>query len=251
MKLIDVYRDSKRVYTELYIPEGQKDSYPTVIFSHGFTATGRNQVHFAEVLNDAGFGLCLFDFCGGGFDSRSDGSSLQMSVMTEVEDLRAVYKAVADEAGVDSGNLFLMGNSQGALVSSLLALELEDQLKALVLNFPAFSIPESTRESYPEPDRIPDKTEIFDFPVGAVYHRDIWELDIFEKIGRFKKNVLIVHGSKDEIVPLSFSEKAREIYENAELLVIEGAGHGYTLSEDRILLKRTIEFINRQINIKK
>lgn len=44
-----------------------------------------------------GFATYNFDFCGGGFGSRSAGTMLEMSVLTEAEDLNAIidhFKAV-------------------------------------------------------------------------------------------------------------------------------------------------------------
>lgn len=38
---------------------------------------------------------------------------------------------------------------------------------------------------------------------------------------------LASHGSADRIVPLSYSDRAAEVYEDAEYHVIDGAGHGF------------------------
>jgi len=248
MKKIDVTRDGKRVYTELYVPEGDSGAYPVIILSHGFTAYGGSQAHLAKPLNDAGIALCLFDFCGGGFESRSEGSSREMSVLTEVEDLRVVYNAVVGEEGIDPDKVFLMGNSQGGFVSSLLAAQLEENLRGLILNFPAFVIPEDTRKRYPDREAIPEESTVFDFPLGAVYHRDAWGIDVYGEIGKFRKPVLLVHGDQDDIVPIGFSERAVETYENARLHVIPGAGHGYNREQDEELLNVTVEYIREQLS---
>ncbi len=52
--------------------------------------------------------------------------------------------------------------------------------------------------------------------------------DLYEHITAYTGPVLILHGDKDPIVPLSYSEKARDVYENAELIVYSGQGHGFT-----------------------
>ncbi len=247
MKKLDVVRDGLKVYAELYLPEGSQDSWPIVIFSHGFTAYGGSQEHFAKVFNDAGLGLCLIDFCGGGWKSRSEGSSLDMSVMTEVADLKAVYQVVRKEKGVDPQSIFLMGNSQGGVVSALFSLEVQESIKGLILNFPAFIIPSSSKATYKDLREVPDSTEIFGFPIGKRYYEDIWDLDIYDRIKSFEKEVLIVHGDQDPVVPLSFSEKALETYPHARLKVIQGAGHGYNKDEDMILLAETFDYIRERL----
>ena len=42
---------------------------------------------------------------------------------------------------------------------------------------------------------------------------------------------LILHGGKDPIVPLSYSERAVEVLKNAELIVYPGQGHGFMGSQ--------------------
>lgn len=42
----------------------------------------------------------------------------------------------------------------------------------------------------------------------------------------------MIYGNVDSIVPLSFSEKAVETYDSAQLEVLTGAGHGFS-GEDR------------------
>ena len=44
-------------------------------------------------------------------------------------------------------------------------------------------------------------------------------------IGQYKEDVLILHG--DGIVPLRHSERAVDVYENAELIVMERQSHGF------------------------
>lgn len=56
---------------------------------------------------------------------------------------------------------------------------------------------------------------------------DMWNYDVYEEIGNYENNVLLIHGSADNIVPLSYSEKALKKYRSARLEVLSGAGHGF------------------------
>ena len=49
----------------------------------------------------------------------------------------------------------------------------------------------------------------------------------YDLIADYTQDVLIIHGTADTVVPLSYSERALEVYQNAELITIEGAGHGF------------------------
>lgn len=63
--------------------------------------------------------------------------------------------------------------------------------------------------------------------VGKTYYERLLDYDFCKVIGKFDKDFLIIHGDRDNIVPLSYSEKAVEVYPSAELVVIIGAGHGF------------------------
>ena len=60
---------------------------PAVIFSHGFGGNYQVGTQYARGLAAKGYVVYCFDFCGGSPDSRSDGSTLEMSIFTEQKDL--------------------------------------------------------------------------------------------------------------------------------------------------------------------
>ncbi|MCM1194118.1 MAG: hypothetical protein NC548_42425 [Lachnospiraceae bacterium] len=56
---------------------------------------------------------------------------------------------------------------------------------------------------------------------------DMMDYDVYEEIGSYEKKVLLMHGSADSIVPISYSERAAEVYEDVDYHVMDGAGHGF------------------------
>ncbi|MEM7542867.1 MAG: prolyl oligopeptidase family serine peptidase [Pseudomonadota bacterium] len=69
-------------------------------------------------------------------------------------------------------------------------------------------------------------------------------------LDRLKVPVLLVHGDRDRRVPYSQSKLLFELLrghgKRAELLTLEGAGHGYTRTRDRLrALQATLDFIDR------
>ena len=109
------------IYAVLYRPIGEETPRPTVIFSHGYGDTNRGGSRYAQTLARQGYLVCCFDFRGGGPGSQSDGSNLDMTIFTEQFDLETVLDALRQRDDVDSGNLFLLGNSQGGVVSAITA----------------------------------------------------------------------------------------------------------------------------------
>lgn len=225
-------RDGLRIYGELYEPAGATGETPLVAISHGFCSSYRDTARDAERLAAAGSRCYVFDFCGGSPGSASDGDFLDMSVLTEESDLEAVMDGLRDQGLVEPGRLFLMGESQGGLVSALVAARRPDDVAGLVLLYPALNIPDGARERFSSADEIPETVEgLFGTTVGRRYYADILDLDPFARIGAYEGPVLIAHGDADDVVPLAYSERAAATYVEVQLHVVPGAGHGFTDDE--------------------
>ena len=222
----------KDIFGVLYTPaQGTAASsggaFPLVIFSHGFGASHQLMRGYAEAAARLGFAAYIFDFCGGSTASRSSGSNLSMSIFTEQEDLRDVIALLSARPDIDPERLFLCGESQGGLVSALTAAAMPDSVRGLILLYPALCIPDDARRRFASVAAIKDvNTELW-MPVGRSYYERLLDFDVFARIGAYKKPVLIIHGSKDEVVNESYSHRAQKEYKDAELHIIEGAGHGF------------------------
>ena len=94
---------------------------PVAIVSHMFMVNYKLTVKYARFLAENGYLSVCYDFNGGGLFSKSDGKSVNMSVLTEVADLEAVIAAVLKHEKADASRLMLMGCSQGGFVSALVA----------------------------------------------------------------------------------------------------------------------------------
>ena len=73
-------------------------------------------------------------------------------------------------------------------------------------------------------------------------------MDAYEEISKYHGDVLICHGDKDQVVDLSYSEKAVEAYDNAELKVIEYAEHGFQAKTAKKATEYTLEFLDAHVN---
>ncbi len=84
-----------------------------------------------------------------------------------------------------------------------------------------------TEQADLETEEIPDTYYFMWMDVGRAYFEPLIGYDIYEDIGAYDRDVLLIHGDADSIVPLSYSERALEVYPSARLEVISGAGHGF------------------------
>lgn len=220
-------RDGNQIYGVVYIPQEAGQQMPAVIFSHGFGGNYQVGAQYAEALAAKGYVVYCFDFCGGSPESLSDGSTLEMSIFTEQADLEAVIAMIQNLDYVDSDNLFLIGTSQGGAVSAITAADHQEEIRGAILLYPAFCLVDMTKERFDSVEDIPDTYFSLWMTVGRTYAENLLDYDIYEEISGYEKDVLILHGDADGIVPLSYSEKALEVYPSAQLEVLPGARHGF------------------------
>lgn len=220
-------RDGNTIYGVAYVPQGIEGELPAVIFSHGFGGNYQVGIPYAEALAGKGYFVYCFDFCGGSSDSRSDGSTLEMSLFTEQADLEAVLNMIRLIPEVDSGNIFLMGTSQGGAVSAITAAARREGVKGAILLYPAFVMVDHAKDRFKSVEEIPDTYHLMWMTVGRAYAEKLLDYDIYEAISVYDRDVLILHGDADSIVPLSYSERALEVYPSAKLMILPGAGHGF------------------------
>lgn len=236
-------RDGKQIYGVIYIPQNAGDKIPTVIFSHGFGGNYQVGAGYAEALAKKGYAVYCFDFCGGSTGSRSDGSTLEMSIFTEQADLEAVLGMIREQPFVDGDNIFLMGTSMGGAVSAITAAAHEEEIQGAILLYPAFVIVDDVKERFAGAEDIPDTYYHMWMTVGRVFAEDLLDYDIYEAISAYKKDVLLIHGDADGIVPLSYSEKAAEVFDSAKLEILPGAGHGFYGKDAEQAIAWTLEYL--------
>lgn len=244
-KPLTVQRDGKNIYAEMYVPKNGKEKMPAVIFSHGYNGSGRDGQAHAETLAAMGFAMCCYDFCGGSSYSRSDGATTEMSIFTEQADLEAVLEAVRSLDYIDANNIFLIGASQGGAVSAMAAADNAEKIRAVVLLYPAFVIPDDARLAMSVFTELPDTYKLMGMTIGRAYYEKLADYDIYEDIKGYGGDVLIIHGDRDTLVPLSYSKKAVDVYPSAELKVIEGAGHGFSGEAEKKSVEYMAGFLTR------
>ncbi|MCM1259228.1 MAG: alpha/beta hydrolase [Roseburia sp.] len=218
--------DGKELYGVLYKPEAE-GKMPLIIFSHELGCTHSTGADYAEYYAKKGIAVYAFDFRGGGYGSRSGNDMSKMSVMTEKEDLLAVYDEAKTWDFVDTEKIVLLGASQGGYVATIAAFERED-IAGLICIYPAYLVQDSVKEEFASYDDIPETFSFLGwFTAGKCYAADVWDYDIYEHMGEYEKPVLLLHGNRDGVVPSSYSQRASEVFPDADYHIIKNAGHGF------------------------
>ena len=225
------YSDGRMIYGRYYIPKDGKGDFiegsDLIVIAHGFGGTYKSVETCAKKAVEDGNSVYIFDFIGGAVESSSSGNMEEMSLLTEVRDLKFIISKLKRLNTVNPEKIFLSGVSQGGAVAAIVAKEIPGDIQGLVLISPAFNIPDNVRNKYKTKEEIPETPIMLGERLGKIYCLDVYDMDIWSKIAGYDKPVLIIHGSGDKLVPISYSRRAAEIYKNASFLEVGRAGHGY------------------------
>ena len=213
------FRDHLRIRGTVFLPTG-KINLPAAIVCHEFMTNRLFSYPYAIALARSGYVAFCFDFCGGVLLSSSDGSSRNMSVLSEIEDLRSVVTFVEGQKYVCDVPILLMGCSQGGLVAALIAAEMREKIGGLILQYPALSIPDDARKGTMlwmkfDPQHIPEHMHSGPMRLGECYVRDVITIDTFSAITKYTGKLLFIQGDKDKIATISNSQKATKAYKEA------------------------------------
>lgn len=242
-----VQAEGHTLYGELLRPVGVNAPLPTVICCHGFGSSYKLcKSTMGMCFAKSGYQVYCFDFYGGNKRSKSGGSMLEMSIFTEREDLDAVIDAIYNLPEVDKEHLYLLGESQGGCVAGITAPRHEAKLRALILYYPAFCIPEDAQKKFSCVEDIPEVSKTFGLDVGKRYNEKLLGYDIYKDISGFSKPVLILHGDKDTVVDISYGKRAADVYPHAAFKLYPGESHGFMGKGKLQAAKDSYEFLQQQ-----
>lgn len=232
-----VYGPQGGLAMDISLPEGfnpQTDHCPLVILMHGIFSSKDflPMPQLAKELARKGMASVRFDFGG---HWHSEGQMINMTIAKELEDARAVYEYVSSLPFVSG--IALLGHSQGGVVASMFAGILSEEGRApsaLVLLAPGSVIKEACQGGHFfgnvfDPANPPEYIKCFGmFKLGREYMLSSQKLEIYETAAMYHGPACIIHGDKDNTVPLWCSERYVQIYSNPEFHMIAGENHRFS-----------------------
>ena|SRR3989344_6967677 len=240
----------KKIGGYFYLPEG-KGPFPTVILVHGFgggTHELKNKF-MCEALVENGFAAFMFDF----YDKPNGVSEFpieETSVSLQLKILKAATVFAATRAFVEPTQIGLVGHSLGGMTVLLYA-PIDQRIKALVVQSGVSDF--HLIKSYNNPEWKQKGYMLFEKSWGEMkinysFIEDGRKFDVYTKAKEIRCPVLVVHGDKDESVPLEQSQKLmRFLKKRDKLVVIPGAPHGY---KDEVLEEVTsllVKFMRKRL----
>ena len=224
---LDCVSNGNRIWGQIFMPEGMKKDVPLVIIGHGYNSSYRETQPYAEALASHGVAACIFDFCGGSMNSRSEGKTTEMSVFTESADMEAIMKASESWKGIDDDRLVLMGCSQGGLVASITAAANADRVHSLILIYPALMIGSDAVHRHPKEAITSERFNLRGLDISHVYYDRLLDYNVYEDIRRYRNPVVAIYGDEDPVSANDSMEKAEASFGEFDIRVISGGKHGF------------------------
>ncbi|MGE9289442.1 MAG: alpha/beta hydrolase [Puniceicoccales bacterium] len=192
------------------------------VLGHGVTANKDRPIltETAKAINAIGIDTLRFSFAGNG---DSEGDFRDANISKEVGDLGAVLDKVAE-----GRKILYVGHSMGGAVG-VLRTAMDSRIQGLIslagmVNTKTFAETEFGEE-------IPDEGCMWEddsCPLSSSYMKDLCEtiVSVAPMAGEITVPWLLVHGTADDVIPLSDSEEIQSIRgEAVELVRIEGGDH--------------------------
>jgi len=215
--------EGRRISGILHLPD--KKNPPCVVASHGLLSSKDSEKYIAlgERISQEGMALLRFDFRGIG---ESEGGEEDNTVSKKLADLSVAIDFIKAHPGIGD-RLGLLGSSLGGFLS-LMKASMEEGIRAIVVWATPLSMDDLGSKKGDKNYPLPPRVFFEDLPKHRL-------LPLLPKVS----NCLIVHGEKDELVPV---EEALRIFkhlrEPKEIHIIGGADHRLLHPEHR---QRAIE----------
>lgn len=207
---------------------------PLVVMCHGF-ASGKNSKTnrlLVPRLNALQIASFRFDFTGH-YDSKGDIADVTIS--QGVDDLKSAIDFLKRYKWVDFSRLGLFGSSYGGNVI-LWYVAIHNKVKAIVLKSPVSDYAAVRELQLGENGILKWKKKGFTFVEGGGgvvktkydFYEDAKLIDTYEIVKTIRIDTLIIHGDKDDNVPVMQSKKLYRVLKNRACLeIVPDANHSY------------------------
>lgn len=234
---------------DVSIPEGE-GPFPAVILVHGggWIAGDRksNVQPLFQPLAGAGFAWFSISY-------RLANDPLQFGVAIEdVESAVRYVRAHAPEYHVDPNRLALVGESAGAHLASMAALTgpPDTRVRAVVSFYGPTDLVTLAKTSQHVPVWLRD--QVRGTPFEQILMAGLQQLSPLNHIGRDMPPFLLIHGTRDTLVPFQQSEtfcaKAKAAGGSCELYPVANAGHGIRWWDNTAYQREMVRWLKIQLN---
>ncbi|RAQ40024.1 phospholipase [Arthrospira sp. O9.13F] len=185
------------------------DSDMVIFDLHGNSSNIGGNLGYAKQFHNLGFSVWLIDYRG--YGCSSDRFPCEQQVY---EDAELAFNYLVNERQIPPNKIVVFGHSLGGAIAIELATK-HPEIAGLIIESSFTSIL----------DMVKVKKQYGIFPINWLLHQ---KFDSIAKVRELKMPILFTHGTADELVPASMSEKLYQACpEPKQLLMIPDADHNH------------------------
>ncbi len=219
-----------------------------VVFLHGFMSDleGKKPRAFLNFAKKNNFGFLALEYSGHG---KSSGKFTSGNISKWTKDASYLIKKI-----VKKNNFILVGSSMGSWISLNLFKLFKKQIKGFIGigSAPEFLENLMWKKFSKKMKSETIKNGIYNLKHGNYIYPITLQLikngrknKVLNKKIKSKINVTMIHGQKDEVVPVSYSKKVLKIFKNAKkkLVIVKNGDHSLSSSKWLKLIKKELKLI--------
>lgn len=228
------HKDGMALTMDVFEPTGKRNGLGLLFMvSGGWVSTwmpAEQMAAFFKPLSDEGYTIIAV----------RHGSSPKYNIPEIVEDVRKALAHVdkqADAWQIDRNKLGVFGFSAGGHLSLMLGTTANDKENGPKIAAVAAVFPPTDLAPY----KTPGNPLMEQFPALKFDSKRNDEFSPLRQVSKVDAPTLLVHGDKDELVPISHSENIKESFSKesvpCELVVIKGAAHGFNAEGNKVMFE--------------
>ena len=223
-----------------------------IVFLHGFMSDieGEKPQAIRKFAKKNKLGFLTLEYSGHG---RSSGKFTKGNISSWSNDAKVLIKKF-----VKKNNFIIIGSSMGAWISLKMFKTFRSQIKGFlgIGSAPEFltklmwdKFPKEIRKEIVNKGITNIKSGSYEYPITYQLIRDGRKNKVLQKKIRSNISVTMMHGQKDEVVPIIFSKKVLSIFNKAQkkLIIIKNGDH--SLSSKKNLKKILFELRRLVVNV--
>ncbi len=246
-KFVKVSKTKKLRYLSL-----NKSAKFFVVFLHGFMSDleGEKPNKIMRYCNKKKIGFLALEYSGHG---KSSGDFTKGNISNWTKDTKFIIKKI-----IKKKKFILIGSSMGSWLSLNLFRNFHSQIKAFL---GIGSAPEFLERLMWNKFTKKIKNEIikkgiynlkhgnYSYPISHQLIQDSKKNRVLKKIIKSKIHVTMIHGKKDEVVPVVFSKKVLKIFKYAKkkLVLINNGDHSLSSNKNLKLITKELDIIIRKL----
>ena len=219
-----------------------------IVFLHGFMSDldGKKPKSFLKFAKKNKLGFLALEYSGHG---KSSGKFTKGNISKWTKETRILIKKI-----VKTNKIIFIGSSMGAWISLNQFKIFKKQIKGFlgIGSAPEFLENLMWNKFSKKMKAETLKNRIYNlkhgdyiYPITLQLIKDGRKNKVLSKKINYKINITMVHGQKDEVVPVSYSKKVLKIFKNSrkKLVIIKNGDHSLSSPKHLVMLKKELKLI--------